>query len=98
MESSKPYLTGFFLSALLTLAAYGLVVGKLFSGGALDFAVASLAMIQAMIQLVLFLNLGKEAKPRWNLITFLFMVLVVLLIVFGSLWIMKNLNYNLMPT
>jgi heme/copper-type cytochrome/quinol oxidase subunit 4 len=42
----------------------------------------------------LFLHLGQEAKPRYQLIAFNFMVLVVLVVVFGSIWIMQNLDYH----
>src|SRR3546814_1615888 len=41
--------------------------------------------------------MGKGSDSRWNLIMFLFMVLVVFIVVVGSLWIMANLNYNMMP-
>jgi cytochrome o ubiquinol oxidase operon protein cyoD len=44
---------------------------------------------------VFFLHLGRESKPRWNLNALLFAVLVVVIIVFGSLWIMHNLNYHM---
>jgi heme/copper-type cytochrome/quinol oxidase subunit 4 len=45
----------------------------------------------------LFLHLGNEAKPRLKLLVFGFMALVVMILVFGSLWIMYSLNYR-MPT
>lgn len=93
----KSYITGFILSIVLTLAAYFLAVESVLTGWALDLAIALLAIAQALVQLILFLNLTREAKPRWNLIIFLFMVLIVFIVVFGSLWIMNNLKYNLMP-
>ncbi|MES2272851.1 MAG: cytochrome o ubiquinol oxidase subunit IV [Chlamydiota bacterium] len=92
----RSYVLGFSLSILLTLTAYFLVVAHFLTGLILDLATAGLALIQALVQLVLFLNLIREPKPRWNLIIFLFMTMIVLIIVFGSLWIMNNLNYNLM--
>ena len=48
-------------------------------------------------RLYFFLHLGKETKPRWKLYVFGFMVSVVLIIVFGSIWIMNNLNYRMTP-
>ena len=42
----------------------------------------------------LFLHLGQEDKPRYQLTAFNFMVLVVLILVFGSIWIMQNLDYH----
>jgi cytochrome o ubiquinol oxidase operon protein cyoD len=49
------------------------------------------------IQLHYFLHLGDEPKPQWNLLTFGFMIGVVLILVFGTLWIMNNLNDRMMP-
>lgn len=94
--SLKSYLMGCAFSLVLTLFAYLLVVKKLLSGWVLDTTVASLALLQAWALLLLFINLRNDHKPRWNLIVLLFMVMVTILIVFGSLWIMYHLNYNLM--
>ena len=91
------YLVGFVLSILLTLAAYMSVVNKLFVGRTLIVFVVSLAVVQLLVQLLFFLHLGRETKPRWNLVIFLFMLLVVGIIAGGSLWIMHNLDYNMMP-
>ncbi|MEO8105561.1 MAG: cytochrome o ubiquinol oxidase subunit IV [Candidatus Saccharibacteria bacterium] len=90
------YSSGFVLSIILTLAAYQLVVNHLVAGWALIFTILGLAVVQLLVQLLFFLHLGRESKPRWNLVVFLFMVLVVVIIAGGSLWIMKNLNYRTM--
>lgn len=88
---------GFALSVVLTLGAYFLVVEHIFSGNALDFVLAGLCLTQVLVQLLFFLHLGNEPKPYWNLLVFLFMVLVVAILVLGSLWIMHNLDYRTMP-
>lgn len=98
MELAKSHLTGFLLSLLLTLATYFIVVEKMLSGTVILIAISALAVIQATIQLFYFLHIGQEKKPHWKLTVFLFMLIVVVVIVFGSLWIMNNLNYNVMPT
>jgi Heme/copper-type cytochrome/quinol oxidase, subunit 4 len=95
--TARSYVLGFFVSAILVLAAYFVTAKHLFSGLMLGVVVSSLGLAQALFQLVLFLNLFKEPKPRWNLLVFLFMMLVVLILVLGSLWIMAHLNYNMMP-
>ena len=94
----KSYLIGFIVSIFLTLAAYLIVIEKLLMGWVLLATVVSLGTIQALLQLVLFLHLGRESHPRRNFMTFLFMLLVGVILVFGSLWIMDYLNYNDMPT
>ena len=65
---------------------------EIFSGWTLVGALAALAVAQLMVQLVFFLHLGTESKPRWNLTVVLFALMVVVILVFGSLWIMKNIN------
>ncbi len=92
--SLKSYTSGFILSVVLTIAAYFLVVNHVFVGWNLVFALMSLALAQLLVQLIFFLHLGKESSPRWNLIAFTFMITVVLIVAIGTLWIMKNLDYN----
>lgn len=100
--SVKNYVIGFVLSVSLTLLAYFLVQDHVSSNhsthahNTLLLAVMGLAGLQLIVQLVYFLHLGHESKPRWNLALFGFMTLMVLIIVIGSLWIMDNLNYNMM--
>jgi cytochrome o ubiquinol oxidase operon protein cyoD len=91
----KSYAVGYILCLLLTLAAYFVVEKQLLSGWMLISAVVFLGLIQISVQLILFLHLGIESKPRWNLITFFFMALVTAIIVIGSLWIMANLDYRM---
>ena len=93
----KTNLWGFLLSLLLTLLAYFAVEKKLLEGKALVFALGGLALLQAFVQLKLFLHLGQESHPRWKYLTFFFMALVLLILVLGSIWIMYHLNYRQMP-
>lgn len=90
----RAYLTGFVLSLGLTLTAYYSVVNHKLNANALLYWIAWLALIQFFVQMVFFLHLGRETKPRWKLVAFWFMTMVVAILVFGSLWIMKNLNYH----
>lgn len=90
----RSYTVGFVLSLLLTMTAYLLVTHNLLHDWSLIYVLAMLAVAQLMVQLVCFLHLGRESRPRWNLTAALFAVMVVGIVVFGSLWIMKNLQYN----
>lgn len=92
--SLSSYIIGFVLSVIFTLLAYWFVVGKVFSGGMLIAAISALAIVQLFVQVLFFLHIGKEKSPRWNLIFFSAMLVVVLVVAGGSLWIMKNLNYH----
>jgi cytochrome o ubiquinol oxidase operon protein cyoD len=94
----KSYTIGYVLSVGLTLTAYLLVVNHAFSNRSVTAGIiVALALAQFIGQLLLFLHLGKEAKPRWKLFVFVFMVIIVLILVFGSIWIMNNLNYRMTP-
>lgn len=90
----KSYVVGFILSIVLTLGAYFVVVEQLLPIGVLIGTIVGMGIAQALIQLILFLHLGREPKPRWNLLVFLFMALIAIIVVFGSLWIVYNLNYR----
>jgi cytochrome o ubiquinol oxidase operon protein cyoD len=94
LGSFKSYLLGFLLSILLSLATYFAVAHQIFLKQWLFFTIVALALVQMLVQFVFFLQLGKESKPRWNLIVFLFMLLIVIVLVIGSLWIMANLDYR----
>lgn len=97
------YVSGFILSLVLTLMAFWLVFqaidgdGSRLPVGTITMMLVGLAVVQLLIQLFFFLHLGHEAKPKWNLTIFLFMLIVLGILVFGSLWIMDNLNYNMTP-
>lgn len=95
--SVKSYTIGFILSIVLTLIAFYLVADQTVTGVTLYATITVLCIAQVLVQLLFFLHLGEEDKPRWNLLIFLFMALVLGIIVFGSLWIMYNLNYRMMP-
>jgi cytochrome o ubiquinol oxidase operon protein cyoD len=102
MGSYRSYITGFILSLLLTFAAFGAVWAHqgqgLLTTPWLIAALLVLAAAQLMVQLLFFLHVGNETKPRWNMAALLFAGLVLLIIVGGSLWIMKNLDYHMDPT
>src|SRR6266496_5803873 len=96
----RVYTVGFVLSLILTLVAYFIVSRHVnthhvaIAHSLLIFMIVGMAIIQMMVQLVFFLHLDSEPKPRWNLTVMLFAALVVLIVVFGSLWIMNNLDYS----
>jgi cytochrome o ubiquinol oxidase operon protein cyoD len=90
------YVIGFIFSLLLTGASFYLVITKFFSGHILIYTIIGLAIVQAVIQLLFFLHVGQEAKPRWETIAFCFMVLTLLIVVIGSLWIMNDLDERVM--
>ncbi len=90
------YISGFVLSLLFTAAAYLAVTQKVWGAGALVGVIIGLAIAQVLVQLYFFLHLGQETKPRWKLMVLISTIGILGILVFGSLWIMQNLNYNMM--
>jgi cytochrome o ubiquinol oxidase operon protein cyoD len=88
----KAYLSGFLLSLVLTLASFLIVMEKLLTGPSLFISLTILGFVQAWVQLILFLHLGKESKSRANLLILLFMLITLATLFFGTIWIMFSLN------
>lgn len=91
------YTTGFLLSLIFTAIPFVTVVNGLVHGSLLYAILALCAIMQLIIQLVFFLHLGRGKDGRWNIFSFGSMTIIVVIVVFGSLWIMNNLHYNMMP-
>ncbi len=100
--SKKTYIIGFALSLALTGVAFMLVhihVAHHHQYPSSSFIIGTLsllAVVQLFVQLVFFLHLSRESKPRWNAAVLAFAVTVIVILVAGSLWIMSSLNYRMM--
>lgn len=89
---------GFLASLILTLATYYIIVHPdvlNFDTQTTIMVIFTFALIQALIQLIFFINVWKEKGPLWNLSVFLSTVSIIFVIIFFSIWIMNNLNYNM---
>ncbi len=95
--SKKLPIYGYFFSLILLFTVFFIVTKTHMVRWALVFFVIGLAAVQTLIQLLTFLNLGIESKPRWGIMTALFTLMVIIIIFGGSIWIMKTINYNMMP-
>lgn len=93
MKTLHAYILGFVLSIVLTLLAFW-VTSSSFETSIILVSLVSLAVGQLLVQLILFLHLGSEPKPKWNVLAFLFALFVVTVVVGGSLWIMNHLHHE----
>lgn len=99
MTKLTAYTIGFVLSIALTILPLVFLWmhdtgGHVFlSPQMLYAAFVILALLQMGVQLSFFLHIDDEAKPRWNLLSFIFAALVVGIVVGGTLWIMQNLAH-----
>ncbi len=94
--SVKTYMTGFILSVILTVIPFWLVMSGAISHGAILGTILVTAVVQILVHLVCFLHMNTSSEERWNLTAFVFTVIIIAILVVGSIWIMWNLNYNMM--
>lgn len=95
--SSLPYIIGFVLSLCFTIIPYNMVTGHLAAGTVLLGVILAIAALQMVVQILFFLHLGRERKPRWQLYFFVGTIIGVLTVVVGSIFIMAHLNHNMNP-
>ena len=95
-KTLSSYLTGLFLSLLFTVMAFGLVSMHILSKPELYIAITVLAIFQLFAQVICFLRLNTTREGQWNTMPFIFTFVIVGVLVGGSLWIMYNLNVNMM--
>ncbi len=91
----QSYIVGFVSSIFLTLFSFFLVIYAALPPKTLYVVVGALAITQFFMQLVFFLHLNTHSKSAWNLLSFLFTFVVVLVLVIGTMWIMYNLYANM---
>lgn len=97
--SLQSYVIGLGISLFLTGLAYLIAFARhSISREVVVLTLIGLAAFQGVAQVLFFLHVGEELKPRWETMLLFFMVLVLLIIVIGSIWIMTNLNHRLMST
>jgi cytochrome o ubiquinol oxidase subunit IV len=93
--SLRKYIVGFVTSIAITVVAYALATDQSISKNTVVGILAALAIVQFVVQMVFFLHVGAESKPRWKQMVMWLMLMVVLILVVGSIWIMDNLNYRM---
>ena len=91
-----PTIIGYILSVLLTVGAYWLVTHQVaLTYSTLYVSLAALALVQTFLQLFLFMRIGKGEDAAWNVATLIVTIIIISIVMIGSLWIMYNLNYNM---
>jgi cytochrome o ubiquinol oxidase operon protein cyoD len=91
------YLTGLGLAILLTATSFFVAGTDLVWQPSIPVALVVLAIAQMGVHLVFFLHITTGPDNTNNVLALAFGILIVLLVMAGSLWIMANLNHNMMP-
>jgi cytochrome o ubiquinol oxidase operon protein cyoD len=91
------YLVGLALAILLTATSFYVAGTDLVWAPSIPVALVVLAIAQMGVHLVFFLHITTGPDNTNNVMALAFGVLIVFLVIGGSLWIMANLNHNMMP-
>lgn len=94
--TTRSYLIGYALAIGLTVASFAVPDAGLWPP-AIPIALAVLAVAQMGVHLVFFLHITTAPDSTNNVLALAFGILIVGLVLIGSLWIMSNLNANMMP-
>jgi len=91
------YSAGLGLAVIATIASFIVAQTNLLWPPGIPVGLIVLALAQIGVHLVFFLHLGSGPDSTNNILAVAFGVLIVFLVIAGSVWIMANLNSNLMP-
>jgi cytochrome o ubiquinol oxidase operon protein cyoD len=91
------YVIGLVLASGLTAVSFYITRGSLFWPPSIPTALIVLAIAQMGVHLVFFLHMTSGPDSTNNVLALAFGILIVFLIIAGSLWIMANLNHNMLP-
>jgi cytochrome o ubiquinol oxidase operon protein cyoD len=91
------YVIGLGLAILLTATSFFIAGTDLVWHPSIPVAIIVLAIAQMGVHLVFFLHITTGADNTNNILALAFGILIVVLVIGGSLWIMSNLNHNMMP-
>ena len=97
--SYRSYLTGFALAAILTIIPFTIVMSGGFDSRVLTaVTVIGFAVVQILVHMVYFLHMNTRSDEGWTMLSMIFTIIVVVIMIAGSVWVMYNLNTNMMPS
>ena len=92
------YTVGLLLAIILTATSFWAANTALLWGPGVPLGLAVLAIAQIGVHLVFFLHITTGRDNTNNVLALAFGMLIAALVIAGSLWIITNLNANMMPT
>ena len=90
------YTIGLLLALVLTATSFWVANTSVLWGPGVALGLVVLAIAQMGVHLVFFLHITTAPDNTNNVLALAFGILVVFLVITGSLWIMANLNENMM--
>ena len=94
--SVKSYAIGFVLAVVLTVIPFKLVMNGALPAATTLWWILGLGVVQVVVHLIYFLHLDRSAEQSGNVMSLLFTALILVIVLGGSLWVMHNMNANMM--
>lgn len=95
----KSYMIGFVLSVILTAIPFWLVMGDVISNKSVaTLILVAFAAVQVVVHMVYFLHMNTKSEGGWTFMSMIFTLIIVMIALVGSLWVMYNMNVNMMPS
>ncbi len=92
------YVKGFVLAVILTVIPFSAVMFDLIpSAQATAFVVLGCAILQILVHMVYFLHLNFKSEGGWIVSALTFTLVVLFISIFGTIWVMINMNDLMMP-
>lgn len=94
--SVREYVNGLMLSLLLTAIPFGIVMTSGLNRPMTVAIILVCAVAQVLVQLIFFLHMNTSSEQSWNVMSAVFVVVLVAILIIGSIWIMNHLNHNML--
>jgi cytochrome o ubiquinol oxidase operon protein cyoD len=95
-DSALSYTVGLALAVLATITSFVVSQTDLLCGPGVPVGLIVLAFAQIGVHLVFFLHLDSGPDHTNNIIALCFGLFIVFVVITGSIWIIANLNANMM--
>ncbi|MBO7743457.1 cytochrome C oxidase subunit IV family protein [Paenibacillus sp. MWE-103] len=93
--SLRSYTIGFLCSIVLTVIPAAIVLGGWLDGSSKTYSLMAAGVLQLAVQLLFFMHVREEKKPRYNLLALILGLVILIVIVGGSMWVMM---YNMVAS
>ncbi|WEK41789.1 MAG: cytochrome o ubiquinol oxidase subunit IV [Candidatus Sphingomonas colombiensis] len=94
----RDYITGFLLSVVLTAVPFALVMSGVIADKTITAGIImAFAVVQIVVHMIYFLHMNGRSENGWTLMALIFTIIIIVIALAGSLWVMINMNYHMMP-
>lgn len=95
----KGYVTGFVLAVILTAIPFWLVMDKVLGkSSVMAMVILGIGAVQIVVHMVYFLHMNSKSEGGWTMLALIFTLVLVVIVLSGSLWVMYQLDHNMMPS